>query len=96
VCVSLAGSCRKPNKQSKSFIVPYLFIEMSCNFENLLSLVDVALFQFKFFISTRATSEVSVSPLGPMISPDEETAQICQDIPPSEMVNFGVLHPSVS
>lgn len=94
----LASVClvgRKPKKQSKSFNVTYLFIEMSRDSGNLLSLVDVALLQFKFF-STRATSEVSVSPFGPMISAGEETAQIYQVISNSGMMNVGGLHPSVS
>jgi hypothetical protein len=92
----LAGSCRKLNKQSKSFIVPYLFIEIARAFENLLSLVDVALFQFIFSPPKRTTSEVSVSPFGSMVSPDEETAQIYQAISASGMMNFDVLYPSVS
>jgi hypothetical protein len=78
------------------FFVPYLFIEISSDFENPLSLVEVALFQFNFFPPTRATSEFSVSSFGPMISPDEETARIYQVISTSGMMNFGALHPAVS
>jgi len=67
---------------------------MSRDSENLLPLVDVALFKFNFF-SGKDNFGI-LSPFGPVISPDEETAQIYQVTSTSGIMNFGVLRSSVS